>query len=76
MAKVMNQTLNFYPLHNPSENREVQLPPPQKNIGSYRIDYSRMVGKGNFSTVFMCLNIREPNVRLVAKIVNLYKLRQ
>ena len=72
----MNQTLNFSPLHLPYEHQEVQLPPPQKNVGFYRIDYSRIVGKGNFSTAFMCINIREPNVRLVAKIVNLYKLRQ
>lgn len=72
----MNQALNFSTLHRPFDPWDIQLPPPQKNIGFYRIDYSRMVGKGNFSTVYMCINIREPTVRLVAKIVNLHKLRQ
>ena len=34
---------------------------PQKNIQEYVIDYGKLIGKGNFSTVFACIHKKKPS---------------
>ena len=46
-------------------------PMPQKYIHNYVIDYSRVIGKGNFSTVYPAFNKNKPTERLAVKIVNI-----
>lgn len=48
---------------------------PQKSIQSYVIDFSRVIGKGNFSTVYFAINKDKPTEKLAAKIINLNNMK-
>ena len=50
--------------------------PPQKYIGTYIIDYSRLLGQGNFSSVYMTINVKEPKVLLATKVINMNKMKE
>lgn len=51
-------------------------PPPNKYVGAFIVDYSCIVGQGNFSTVYIAINTKEPNKRYAAKVIDLWKMRQ
>ena len=48
---------------------------PQKHVHNYVIDYSRVIGKGNFSTVYPAINKNKPTERLAVKIVNMSHMK-
>jgi hypothetical protein len=52
------------------------MPLPTKSINSYVIDYSRKIGNGNFSNVFIAMDQRTPNYKLAVKVINALNLRQ
>ena len=49
---------------------------PQKTIQSYVIDFNRVIGKGNFSTVYFAFNKDKPTEKIAAKIINLNNMKQ
>lgn len=59
-------TPNLYPASQPM---------PQKYVHNYVIDYGRVIGKGNFSTVYAAFNKNKPTQRLAAKIVNISNMK-
>ena len=45
-----------------SRSNMQQLPlSPQKTIEGYLIDYGKVLGKGNFSTVYACIHKNKPS---------------
>lgn len=53
----------------------VQGGSPAKFVGSYVIDYTRELGHGNFSKVYLTIDQRQPNIKMAVKVVNLDRLR-
>lgn len=51
-------------------------PNPQKYIQAYIIDYGKIIGKGNYSTVYPAINKNKPGLQLAVKIVNINNMRQ
>ena len=72
----MHRDPTFAPNHPPNNPQENVIQLPRRNIGNYIIDYGRIVGQGNFSTVYMAINVQQPNIRLVAKVINILKMKQ
>ena len=48
---------------------------PQKYIQSYVIDFGRVIGKGNFSTVYSAMNKDKPSENIAVKIINLNSMK-
>lgn len=48
---------------------------PAKFVGTYVIDYTRELGHGNFSKVYLAIDKRQPNIKMAVKVVNLDRLR-
>ena len=62
-------------------NQHPNIPPtsppnPQKYIQAYIIDYGKVIGKGNYSTVYPAINKNKPCEQLAVKIVNINNMRQ
>ena len=47
----------------------------QKDISEYRIDWTQIIGKGNYSTVYACYHQNKPRNKLAVKVVNINLLR-
>ena len=56
--------------------QQTTTPNPQKYIQAYIIDYGKMIGKGNYSTVYSAINKNRPGEQLAVKIVNINNMRQ
>lgn len=76
MWNSMYRAINIFPQQLQYHPLEPVQAPPSRFIGRYQIDYSRMVGQGNFSTVYMAIDSKHPEAPLVAKVVNKWKLKQ
>lgn len=71
MYKITQNTLQ-----NQSQNiPQIQQHNPQKFIQSYVIDYGKVIGQGNFSTVYAAINKNKPTERLAVKIININNMR-